>query len=328
MTTMSALRCLTALTGSAVLLAGCAGSGAGPDPSSTHATSGSTSGTADGQSSPSSVISASPPSEPTGDGLRPRPGDAFEDQPPAYDDDCQNSTGTEVLTCRYGTTDAETTVALVGDSKALQWVSAFDTIGTDRGWRIVTMTKSTCAWADAYVSSDGQPNAECWEWGQQAKKEVLDLEPDLVVTSFGHNMASPSESSTDFSREGLVEGLVGMWDELADAGVPVAALTDTPNSGEIGDVPECVAEHGEDHEACTIEDSEGTGTPAMRAAVKQARSATLVDLTGVLCPEGTCRPVFGDVLVQRDGSHITDTFVREVTPSLEGPLTTLVEGST
>lgn len=218
-------------------------------------------------------------------------------------------------------------MAVVGDSKALQWISAIDEIGRDRGWRVVTMTKSTCTWADAYVSSDQRPDTECWQWGQNAKDRALALEPDLVITSFGHNMASPDESSTEFSTEGLVDGLVGIWQEIDDAGIPVAALSDSPQAGEIEDVPRCVTAHRDDTDACTLEESEGIGTPPMRQAVKQVPTATLVDLTDVICPDGTCRPVFGDVLVQRDGSHLTDTFVREVAPALDAPLAELVGDS-
>lgn len=271
------------------------------------------------------TISPSAPPRPSGDGLRPEPEDAFEDQPDAYDENCQQDEGTEVLTCEYGAPDAGTTVGLVGDSKALQWISALDEIGRDRGWRIVTMTKSTCTWADAYVSSDQRPDTECWQWGQKATDEVLELGPDLVATSFGHNMASRDPTSTEFSREGLVDGLVSTWDELGEAGIPVAALSDTPNSGAIESIPECVADHRDDPDACTIEKSEGIGTPPMRDAVQEVSSATLIDLTDVVCPDGTCRPVFGDVLIQRDGSHLTDTFVREVAPALEAPLAELLE---
>lgn len=272
------------------------------------------------------VITATPPPAPTGEDLRPQPSEAFDDRPHAYDEDCQNTAGTEVLTCDYGALDGEVTVALVGDSKALQWISALDRIGRERGWHVVTMTKSTCTWADAYVSADQRPDTECWRWGQKASQKVLDLEPDLAVTSFGHTMAAPDDSSTEFSREALVAGLVSTWQELADAEIPVAALSDTPSSGALGDIPECVGTHREDPSACTLDQAEGIGTPPMREAVRQVPSTTLVDLTDVLCPGGTCRPVFGDVLVQRDTSHVTDTFVREVTPALDEPLSELVGG--
>ena len=91
--------------------------------------------------------------------------------------------------------------------------------------------------------------------------------------------------------------------------------------------PECVAKHRDDTDACILDSAEGMGTPAMRAAAERARAATLVDLTDVVCPGGTCRPVFGNVLVQRDGSHLTDTFVRAAAPALEAPLRDLVTGS-
>lgn len=329
MTTPSSVSRLGALAALALALSACAGSPPDPADDSPAASSSSTEPPAPTASRVSEdVIRAAPPSPPSGDGLRPEPEDAFDDQPDAYDEDCQNSEGTEVLTCSYGDEDADTTVALVGDSKALQWISALDEIATDRGWHVVTMTKSTCTWADAYVSSDQRPNTECWSWGQQAKDDVLDLDPDLVVTSFGHNMAAPDDSSTDFSRGALVDGLVTMWEAVGAEDIPVAALSDTPNSGAIESVPDCVAEHRDDTDACTIEESEGIGTPAMREAVKRVPTATLVDLTDVVCPDGTCRPVFGDVLVQRDGSHVTDTFVRTVAPALDAPLAELVGSST
>lgn len=316
----------------ALLLSACSGtpggSGQDSDASGGRSTSSSSSTSSTSVSSQSeNIIEATAPSPPSGDGLRPQPQDSFDDQPDAYDDDCHTEQGTEVSTCEYGDEDGDVTVAVVGDSKALQWISAIDEIGQERDWRVITMTKSTCTWADAYVSSDQQPDTECWEWGQKAKDRVLDLEPELVITSFGHNMASPDASSTAFSHEGMVDGLVSMWREVGDAGIPVAALSDSPSSGELENVPECVEEHRDDPDSCTLEDSEGIGTPPMRDAVEKVPSATLVDLTDVICPDGTCRPVFGDVLVQRDGSHLTDTFVREVAPALDAPLAELVHSS-
>lgn len=65
----------------------------------------------------------------------------------------------------------------------------------------------------------------------------------------------------------------------------------------------------------------------MRAAAERARAATLVDLSDVVCPGGTRRPVFGNVLVQHDGSHLTDTFVQAAAPALEAPLRDPVTGS-
>lgn len=321
-------RRLSALAVLVLLLSACSGapddSGKDADASDTGSTASSSSGAS---RSSDDVIVASPPPTPTGDGPRPEPKDSFDDQPDAYEDDCHTQEGTEVRTCEYGAEDGDVTVAVVGDSKALQWISAIDEIGQERGWRVITMTKSTCTWADAYVSSDQKPDTECWQWGQNAKDRVLDLEPDLVVTSFGHNMASPEDSSTEFSHEGMVDGLVSIWQEVGDAGIPVAALSDSPHSGEVEDVPDCVEDHRDDPAACTIEDSEGIGTPPMRDAVEQVPSATLVDLTDVICPDDTCHPLFGDVLVQRDGSHLTDTFVREVAPALDEPLAELVDSS-
>ena len=137
----------------------------------------------------------------------------------------------------------------------------------------------------------------------------------------------PSTTARTPTTGAATRSLVSRWDELADAGIPVAALTDTPTVDRGGNAPECVAKHRDDTDACILDSAEGMGTPAMRAAAERARAATLVDLTDAVCPGGTCRPVFGNVLVQRDGSHLTDTFVRAAAPALEAPLRDLVTGS-
>lgn len=266
-----------------------------------------------------SSTSADPPSPPSGPTLRPAPAAAHDDKPAAYALGCQNEGGTEVLRCEVGDPDGRRTVALVGDSKALQWVSALDTIGQENGWQVVVMTKSGCPWADALVVDE-----ECHEWGRGVTDALLDLEPDLVVTSGVKAGAAPVGSPQERSAQALAEGYVAVWDRLAAKGVPVAALSDTPQPGRLGDVPTCVGEHLDDPEACALPYGRGSGTDALLTAAGQARGATFVDLGPVLCPGGTCPATFGDVLIYRQGSHITDTFARTVIPSLEPVLVDLV----
>ena len=56
---------------------------------------------------------------------------------------------------RSATRRAATTVALVGDSKAMQWLPALEEAAATRGWRIVTYGKSSCAFSDAPAAQAG-----------------------------------------------------------------------------------------------------------------------------------------------------------------------------
>jgi hypothetical protein len=46
----------------------------------------------------------------------------------------------------------------------------------------------------------------------------------------------------------------------------------------------------------------------------------LIDPTPVVCLEKTCPAVIGDVLVYRNGAHLTATYVRTLTPWLDKQL--------
>ena len=53
--------------------------------------------------------------------------------------------------CEFGDPAGSVRIALVGDSHALQWVSALVPIVEQRGWRLRTYTKSGCAFAETTV---------------------------------------------------------------------------------------------------------------------------------------------------------------------------------
>ncbi|MGB4890212.1 MAG: SGNH hydrolase domain-containing protein, partial [Propionicimonas sp.] len=104
------------------------------------------------------------------------------------------------------------------------------------------------------------------------------------------------------------------WRRLADAGITILAMRDTPR---FSDAPlECLARGGT---------SQGCGKP--RAAVYRAtnplfempdRPARVVpiDLTSELCPQLWCPAEIGNVMVYRDKTHLTSTYVRTMTPNL------------
>lgn len=317
----------TALIASAVLLlAGCGGS-EGPADGSGDSSS--------PEPSPSRTITVPAPSpSASGEALRPDPSVAHEDKPEAYQQGCQARRGSsEVVACTFGVEDSAdsgesgTRVALVGDSKAMQWLPALEAIAQDEGWRVVTMTKSGCQWTDAISTVDGAPDDECHAWGEQVTDDLLELSPDLVVTSGVRKRAAAVETPDQRSVAAMADGYAEVWDEVTAAGSPVAVLTDTPQPGDLEDVPTCVASHPGDVEACTIPFNEGSGTEPLRDGVERSEQARLIDLTGVLCPEQTCRPTFGDILIYREGSHVTATYAAALAPTLRPALTEALSGS-
>jgi len=91
----------------------------------------------------------------------------------------------------------------------------------------------------------------------------------------------------------------------------VLALMDTPQPGRI--VYECVLEHKDDYmTACQGAWNDGSGGSALRAATDRVPTSRLVDLNPWVCPDRTCWPVIGSVLVWRQGSHLTATYTESL----------------
>jgi hypothetical protein len=261
--------------------------------------------------------------------LRPHPGDAKGDRPAFYDDGsgCQVGDGDSVpVLCASGDESAERTIMLVGDSKIAQWQTAYSDLGRAAGWRVVTVTKSACPFADVHVTSGEKARPDCRAWGRAALREVLAAKPDVVVTSQRADSAT-LESGGDRTRGAMVRGLRAYWSQLVDAGIQVVVQLDNPFPT-THPVYRCVADHPRDLGRCAFDADRGiaeSSAPVLREAAGSVPGVSVVDMTSSICPgEERCPAVIDDVLVYRAGSHLTRTF----TVSVERQLATALHRAT
>ncbi len=260
----------------------------------------------------------------------PDPLAAQDDVPDAYARGCQApEDSSAMITCDYGDPAGDVSVALVGDSKALQWISALDSIGREQGWKITTYTKSACAFSAAVIPLDGEPFSTCHDWNTVVLRDLTAERPDFVLTSHGAHVAyvAPDEPAAGATRSAMVAGLRESWAALADAGIQVLVLRDNPTPRQTP-VYECVAENLNDLSACAFDRSpaqDNGGAPPQIVAARGLANVHLVDLNDFICPGGQCPAVIGDVLVYRQGSHLTETFVDSLSPQLEVALEPIME---
>lgn len=277
------------------------------------------------------VLSAPPTRDPAGKpveqvsgGITPDPLQATKDVPDLYAAGCQVSVdSSQPKSCEYGADDAKTTIAVVGDSKAAQWVPAFQVLARKNDWRIITYTKSACQFATVETSLDGKVYRTCRTWTDNVLDRLTGPgKPDVVVTSGQRDQGVDGGSDGDLSlsEDAMQAALVDTWTRIRDAGVKVVVLADTPQTG--GDIYACVAEHPDDLTACTYKRQHGidsSGAPVQAAAAEEAK-VPFVDLTDFICPSATCPPVIGNVLIYRQGSHLTKTYVESLAPRLKADL--------
>jgi hypothetical protein len=241
--------------------------------------------------------------------LTPDPAVAPEDSPTYYDDGCQLVPGEiDVKPCEYGDADGTTTVAMLGDSKMGQWFSAFDSIAREEGWRLQLRLKSACSFTLEGLESDCAPYA----------RNVLDGfaqdgAPDVAFVSQG----SPPD------EPGLIEGSVAALKELEAMGTKVVLIADNPSPKHRATY-RCVERNPDQYSECDTPRGnhvDGYGTPTLKLLAEQL-DLPVVDLNQWICPDGpaSCPTAIGGVLLLRQGSHLTDTYVRTLTPMLHREL--------
>ncbi|MCW2850823.1 MAG: acyltransferase, partial [Nocardioides sp.] len=265
--------------------------------------------------------------------LRPSPLEAYQDLPEVYSGapPCvvpRYAEGFEM--CEFGDPDAERTVALVGDSKAVQWFSPVRAIAEREGWRLVLIAKNGCAFADVTRLAERQPNPSCDAWSPWAMDTVEELRPDVVLTVTRFRDALPDGGSgADQEHAPMVDGLVRAWQRVVATGATLVPILDTPIPVD-GMVPDCVQENRDELTRCARDRKKGvrlSGAPTQREAAKRVPEAHVVDLTPLLCPGGRrCPAVIGNVLVYRGGDHITDTYAETATSALAARLAKATDG--
>jgi peptidoglycan/LPS O-acetylase OafA/YrhL len=249
--------------------------------------------------------------------MTPTPAQATSDLPQAQRDGCQQrADDPAVLSCEYGDQDGQISVAAVGDSKMMQWMAALGPLAEQNGWRLTTYLKASCSFAKVMTEYESRPYQECRIWGESVLGELMSDPPDYVITSQGGGRGLDEHGEP--SRDAMVRGLQAMWTVLTSAGIQVIVLGDNPPPPGLS-VYECVQENLDQLSACAFDRRLGTAE-VQREATDGMEGVEFVDLTYAICPTDRCAPVIGNVLVYRQGSHITATYIATLTPRLERAL--------
>ncbi len=201
----------------------------------------------------------------------------------------------------------------------MQWLPALEEAAATRGWRVVTYGKSSCAFSDAPAAQAGAAYPQCDAWNTAVMEALRADPPDVVVTSGVAASAWTAGGTTE--RRPLVDGYATRWTTLAEAGVPVVVVGDSPVSPDDLDV--CAARHPTELTRCSFDTASAvapSGLAVQRDAVAAA-SATgadvrLLDLTPLICPGEECPVVIGHVAVHRAGDHVTATYASTLAPQV------------
>ncbi len=229
------------------------------------------------------------------------------DIPRVYAAGCHVSfSATEALPCVFGSAGSATKVVLFGDSHAAQWFPALERLANERGWQLISLTKSLCPAAEMSVRSDvlRRTYMECDEWRERVFKRIEVERPALVVISSAPQEASPAQWQAATSRTA---------GRLAALGIRQLWIRDTPWPGFNG--PRCLARaqwqgRPDMSELCAFDRDKvmaatGPLAEAERNAIAGMADVRWLDLTPAICPSERCAIWRDGHSLYSDGNHIS-----------------------
>jgi peptidoglycan/LPS O-acetylase OafA/YrhL len=258
-----------------------------------------------------------------GTGIVPSPANALGDKSDAYDDDCFSFPPfNRVQRCFYGDESASTSIALVGNSHAGQWLPAMQSVAANTDAKVTTFLGSRCRPTTTMIVFDTQADSEgCSVWGTQVVDLTSQGDFDLIVLSIA-SIGDIEGVAAEDTFDAVVEGYMSPLREWIASGTPVLIIRDTPIPGV--NIPDCVAVNADDFAACDGSRPVWEQPDPLVVAAEQLSSPriTIADFNDSFCDASTCYSVIGGVLVYFDKTHVTATFI----DSLSDALTEEIDG--
>ena len=228
------------------------------------------------------------------------------ERPGVYGDGCHVNYGeTKSGYCTYGDKESSNTIVLYGDSHAAQWFPTLEKMATERGFKLVSLTKSACPAVDAKRPDQGAfKQVHCTKWRENSIKRIAEIQPLAVITS-SFQYFTPANSSisraqwwNDGQRK-LLKGLRGSTNNLI-------YISDTPRP--LRDIPNCLASR--DSKVCDSTE---------RSKVSVIPGFDVINPNSWLC-SSYCPAIVDGTVTYRDASHISVDMALKLLPKLEAAL--------
>ena len=206
----------------------------------------------------------------------------------------------QIKDCTTESSEDQPTIVLYGDSHAAQWYLPLDQIAKDKGWRLISVTKSSCPYYEIAMHNPqlGRMYDECTTWRGRVLDSLDAVDPDLILaTSYPHY--DLSERQKQVGRQRFIE-------RFSSVSSSIAFISEIPTPG--FDVPVCLARRDWRPSflspSCSI-----TLKEADSRIVQTGSSSPVVDVRSKILRDlerdGLTR---GNMVLFRDRHHVTTAY--------------------
>jgi peptidoglycan/LPS O-acetylase OafA/YrhL len=243
---------------------------------------------------------------------------------PPMEHACQQpqTDGPEPQWCSFGDTDQAVTIALVGNSFALQFVPMLQEWAKGRRIRILLASRVGCLGLTTDAVSGQSADDPCLAWSSRVQARLLDTPGLRAVFFVSHEdsavyltgQSHPSPTAVDEASTQVM----GTWERFRSAGVRTAVIEHAPGTGALDDQGlDCLAMSDDNDDPCAFPRSRLPGPDALTALAQDHPGlTTYIPTSPYFCDEETCHTTIGGVVAYYAGSHISTTYVRTLAPYL------------
>lgn len=201
--------------------------------------------------------------------------------------------------------DAAETVLMLGNSHVMQWSPAIAHWAEEQGRRVVSFTRGSCLLAP--LEEQLVDNDTCPAWLDDYQSLIDWADPSIVFVQ--------GTRSLDDGGEALTPGMAETIESLVAENRVVLGIRDNPRFGERS-MAACARTHGDDSPLCTRKADYLVGTDPIADLAASNPGVVSLDMNDLICPEGVCVPVVGNVRLYWDNNHLTPDYVRSLAPML------------
>lgn len=220
--------------------------------------------------------------------------------------------------CVWGDADAATTVVMTGGSHIEPFVIPLDLLGREHGFKVVPYVRQECPLVVGGADRFDIVSDVCAEWGEHALARIVDLDPDLVIST--STRPGGRAGAVETAGDTVPDAYAHLWSTLAEYGIPFLGLRDNPwffdQLGNPLDPNFCIVAGGTEAD-CSMPAREVYPTPDPAADYLDGSNHLYsVDTSSWYCDEQRCPPQIGNVYIYRDQNHISNAYARSLTEVL------------
>jgi peptidoglycan/LPS O-acetylase OafA/YrhL len=225
------------------------------------------------------------------------PESANESTPDAYSNGChvKRSASPQFKSCDYGSIDGyKTTIALVGDSHATQWLPAFNLAGKASGVRVKTFLMSGCNFGTLN-------NAEnCENFTPWVLSSIANYEENFSAVYISNRVSTTSVQANSLN---IKQSFSSTLELLKNLNTKVFLVGDTPLGSLDNSDPNLCLLANEPKDCFNLRGDVTWNSP-FAEAIQESGVGEYIPLDNLFCLGNKCYKSIGGVPVYRDDDHI------------------------